>query len=281
MPSQPRVNQEPVIGKTPAEAAAPQPEPQSLTEAVRRRPDHARAGQEAEEYRPPRRQRASVWWMLGGLVILVLAVMAIAKTTSTQTPPATNTPSQAITEAAGTQGPRATPVPHRQDIAVISPENAGRVIQLARWGKGRVNEVTYSPDGRLLAVASSLGIYLYDAEDLEEVRFIETAAWMNSIAFSPDGEMLASGARDGTVNLWRVADGSLLGAMEHASFVESVAFSPDGETLASGAWDGTVNLWRASDGSLLRTLEGHAGRVNSVAFSPDGGALASRTDADP
>ncbi len=202
--------------------------------------------------------------------------MAIAKTTSTQTPPATNTPSQAITEAAGTQGPTATPVSHRQDIAVISPENAGRVIQLARWGKGRVNEVAYSPDGRLLAVASSLGIYLYDAEGLEEVRFIETAAWVNSIAFSPDGEMLASGARDGTVNLWRVADGSLLRTLAgHTDWVLSVAFSPDGKTLVSGAADGTVNLWRVADGSLLRTLEGHTGGVDSVAFSSDGETLAS------
>ena len=88
----------------------------------------------------------------------------------------------------------------------ISPQNADRVEQLAlaHWGKGTVNGVACSPDGRLLAVASSVGIILYDAGTLAEVRFIESDAWVWSVAFSPDGETLASGSRDNTVRLWGV-----------------------------------------------------------------------------
>jgi len=77
-------------------------------------------------------------------------------------------------------------------------------LALARWGKGTVEEVVYSPDGRLLAVASSVGIVLYDAEGLAEVRFIEGDAPVRSVAFSPDGGTLASGSRDNTVRLWGV-----------------------------------------------------------------------------
>ena len=37
---------------------------------------------------------------------------------------------------------------------------------LVRLGKGSVREVLYSPDGTLLAVYSSIGIWLYDTSDL-------------------------------------------------------------------------------------------------------------------
>jgi len=126
----------------------------------------------------------------------------------------------------------------------ISAANAASMEQLARWGKGTVNQIAYSPDGSLLAVASSIGIYLYDAQTLEEVRFIEINAWVTSVAFSPDGTRLASGSKDGTVRLWRVADGTPMHTLEgHTDWVRSVAFSPDGALLASGSDDRTVRLW--------------------------------------
>ena len=38
-----------------------------------------------------------------------------------------------------------------------------------RLGKGYINEITYSPDSSRLAVASSIGIWVYDAETGEEL----------------------------------------------------------------------------------------------------------------
>lgn len=101
---------------------------------------------------------------------------------------------------------------------------------------------------------------------------------VKSVAFSPDGKVLASGANDRTVQLWRTQDGALLQTIgAHADWVRSVAFSPDGTMLASASDDRMVRLWQVSDGrmELLRTLEGHSDWVSSVAFSPDGTLLAS------
>ena len=40
---------------------------------------------------------------------------------------------------------------------------------IARLGKGGINKIQYSPDNRFLAVASTIGIWIYDAVTLQEV----------------------------------------------------------------------------------------------------------------
>ena len=42
----------------------------------------------------------------------------------------------------------------------------------ARLGKGSISEITYSPDGARLAVASSIGIWIYDVRSGEELDLL-------------------------------------------------------------------------------------------------------------
>ena len=149
----------------------------------------------------------------------------------------------------------------------------------ARLGKGSIRAITYSPDGTRLAVAGSLGIWLYDTATHKEVAlFTGHTREVTSVAFSPDGATIASGSRDNTVRLWDAVTGQPKTTLTgHTRQVVSVAYSPDGATIASGGGynDQTVRLWDAVTGQPKATLMGHTGRVTSVAFSPDGNTLAS------
>ena len=76
----------------------------------------------------------------------------------------------------------------------------------ARLGKGTISEIAYSPDGARLAVASSIGVWLYDARTDEEFKLLSGhTGEVLSVSFSPDGSTLASGSWDGTMLLWELA----------------------------------------------------------------------------
>ncbi len=57
-----------------------------------------------------------------------------------------------------------------------------------RLGKGSIKEITYSPDGKRIAVASSIGVWIYDAHTGEELDLLRgDTPSVRSVSFSPDG----------------------------------------------------------------------------------------------
>ena len=125
----------------------------------------------------------------------------------------------------------------------------------ARLGKGAIEEsLVFSPDGTRLAVASSIGIWLYDTHTGAEVALLTGHTGpVISVAFSPDGNTLASGNQK-AIQLWDAHTGkhkATLGG--HTESVGSVAFSPDGKTLASGSRDSTILLWDLTAATIEST----------------------------
>ncbi|NJN66632.1 MAG: PQQ-binding-like beta-propeller repeat protein [Chloroflexaceae bacterium] len=156
----------------------------------------------------------------------------------------------------------------------IQVSTIGEVHQIARLGKGGLDDAAFSPDGATVAVASSIGVWLYGTETFDERYLIAVSKSIEAVAFSPDSTVLALATSD-NVTLYQVADGSTTLTLEPESFAESLAYAPDGAALAVGLTDGSVAIFDPGTGSLLQTLEGHGSSVSYLAYSPDGAMLAS------
>lgn len=149
---------------------------------------------------------------------------------------------------------------------------------------GRLRDLTFSPDGSLLASAAGRGhlIWLWDlATGRVRGRVHGHGERVNALAFSPAGDLLASLDQGGSIHLCDVATGAGTGTVLQTTRYPQrcLQFSPDGRTLAAwGCGDGDgnhVKLWdleTGQEGARLR-IGPHWG-IASLAFAPDGRTLA-------
>ena len=147
----------------------------------------------------------------------------------------------------------------------------------ARLGKGRISEIQYSPDGTILAVASGIGIWLYDTTTHQETSLLtDHTGLVNRLAFSPDGHTFASGDRDGTIILWDRSTSAQKTLIGHTNPDTTIVFSPDGKIIASGDGD-TVQLWDTITGEHKDSFTGLTENIGYISFSPDGETIVSVT----
>ena len=152
------------------------------------------------------------------------------------------------------------------------PENA-----TLRLGKGRIYDLKHSPNGDLIAVASSIGVWIYDADSGKEIRLLQKHSdWVSSLAFSPNGKMLASCGPDG-IHLWDPHTGQHLSNLKDKELLartEHLVFFPDGRTLVSTS-DRIIRFWDVANRTISKTLTGHTWQILSLAVSPNGKTVVS------
>ena len=147
-----------------------------------------------------------------------------------------------------------------------------------RLGRGEVFDIDYSPDGTRLAVASSIGIWIYDAANFnKEELFADQTAQVQAIEYTSDGSALVSvGYYGGGLRLLDATTGErILGFGADVRTVKSLALSPDGSVLAIGSFSHGLELRDAKTGAFLRSLAEHTSEITSIAFNRDGNMLAS------
>ncbi len=117
-----------------------------------------------------------------------------------------------------------------------------------RLGKGRANDITFSPDGTQFAVTTNIGIWIYDAKTGAEITVLkQPGRGYGKIAFSPDGNVLACATGSngrGEVQLWDKAAGKPVTTLPSPRGISSLFFSEDGTKLACAGIVGRVHVWR-------------------------------------
>ena len=150
---------------------------------------------------------------------------------------------------------------------VTRPRHPARLAVLSAGLSGALWGEAFSPDGRILAAASTTGLVLWNVADPARPRLLRRLAaaplpldntgppvpfgvTQGDLVFSPDGRMLASVSGRDQVTVWDVARpdraariATLAGPRDYFA---ALTFSPRGNLLAGVTYHGSVLVFRVA-----------------------------------
>lgn len=164
-------------------------------------------------------------------------------------------------------------------------------VQNINIGDRNAGPLSFSPDGKTIAVGSLQKILLCDAVARSVQNTFSVLDQVRSIAFSTDGNLLASGLYNGMIQRWSLTTGTPLSTLSgHTEEVQDlsslyqqpkeivrVAFTSNSKMLASASADSTITLWDWVAGTNLQTF--HAGAdITDLHFSDNDRHLETNLD---
>lgn len=160
-----------------------------------------------------------------------------------------------------------------QGSVPITAVTAAEVMGLMAVGPGRAYDVAFAPNGKLIAVASSKGVKLYEtgAFGAGDLLDRENGRSVVRLAIAPDAQTIVALDPGYNVKMFDTNTGEAIFDEypdDLGGSLTAVAVSPDLTTYAIGASD-LLDLYDFETHEQLFQLSGHAHIITAIDYSPD------------
>ena len=158
------------------------------------------------------------------------------------------------------------------------PVRLGMAVKSSVTMEDDVLAVTYSPDGKLLAVAlldTTVKIFFTDSMKFFLSLYGHRLPAL-AIDISTDGTLLVSGSADKNVKIWGLDFGDChKSMMAHDDNIMAVKFVPRTHYFFSAGKDKKIKMWDADKFQHITTIKAHYSEVWCLAMSKSGDVLVS------
>ncbi len=200
-----------------------------------------------------------------------------ANITAPPAPNATTAPIVAPPSNAASSGSAVTPVsPTETNTAQSAGELTIVGDRVQQIGRGTLKQVQISPNGKILAAATSLGVQLYDAQTLALQRVFTASVGTLAVAFSPDNASIAVNDTEDTISIYNVSSGARTRSLSIGNDpVTTLSFLNDPNKLIVIQAGGKTDIWdlttgKASGKTFTITRGEELGLLLRAVFSADG-----------
>ena len=127
------------------------------------------------------------------------------------------------------------------EIAVMDMQGSVIVRRLIGNKDGALGIDVSCNDQYFAAVGYDGQLCVWSLKDFSVRKTVDIDSAMRCVAFSPDAGLIASGAKNGTVYVWRARDLKLVCSLDqHRGAVQSLAWGADGQHIYTAGDDGRV-----------------------------------------